>query len=53
MDSLLDLFGLETEEQRQIRTLEAMDDHDLADLGISRDQIPAFVRGQVLAKEPG
>lgn len=53
MDQLLDMFGLETEEERQVRAMEAMDDHELADLGISRDQIAAFVRGRVLEKEPG
>ncbi|MEM7060269.1 MAG: DUF1127 domain-containing protein [Pseudomonadota bacterium] len=44
MDSIFDIFNGETEEERQIKELQAMDDHHLADLGISRDQIEKFVR---------
>jgi uncharacterized protein YjiS (DUF1127 family) len=43
LDSILDIFAGRTETDRQIEELQAMDDHDLADLGIARDQIDAFV----------
>lgn len=52
LDSLFDILGGDTEERRQIEALEAMDDHELADLGIARDQIPAFVRGHAEVSEP-
>ena len=42
LDSLMDVFSLESEKDRQLHELEAMGDHELADLGISRDQIEAF-----------
>lgn len=38
------LLGLESETDRQIRELRAMNDSALADLGIARDQIEDFVR---------
>jgi len=44
LDAIFDIFNGETEEERQIKELQAMDDHQLADLGISRDQISSFVR---------
>lgn len=44
LDAIFDIFNGETEEERQIKELQAMDDHQLADLGISRDQINNFVR---------
>lgn len=44
LDAIFDIFNGETEEERQIKELQAMDDHQLADLGISRDQINSFVR---------
>lgn len=44
LDAIFDIFNGETEEERQIKELQAMDDHQLADLGISRDQIASFVR---------
>lgn len=43
LDSIFDLFAGRTESDRQIEELQAMDDHELADLGIVRDQIDAFV----------
>ncbi len=43
LDSIFDLFDGRTERDRQIDELKAMDDHELADLGIARDQIGAFV----------
>ena len=42
-DSLLEVFSGESEKDKQISDLQAMDDHELADLGIARDQIDAFV----------
>lgn len=44
LDTIFDMFHGETEEERQVKELQAMDDHQLADLGISRDQICSFVR---------
>lgn len=38
------LLGLESETDRQIRELKALNDRALADLGIARDQIQDFVR---------
>ena len=43
LDSLLEIFGAESEKDKQVSELQAMDDHELADLGIARDQIEAFV----------
>ena len=43
-------FTGEDEIQSGIRALEAMSDHDLADLGISRDQIEDYVTGQFARK---
>ena len=42
LDSILEVFSSETEKDKQISDLEGMDDHQLADIGISRDQIEAF-----------
>ena len=42
LDQILDVFTIETEKEKQINELSAMADHELADLGISRDQIEAF-----------
>lgn len=47
LDSIVDLFTAQTEADRQIEDLRAMDDHELADIGISRDQIAAFVSEHV------
>ncbi|MEM9139733.1 MAG: DUF1127 domain-containing protein [Pseudomonadota bacterium] len=52
LNQFFDLFGGQSEEERRIKALEAMDDHELADLGIARDQIPAFARGQEKASVP-
>ncbi len=43
LDSILDMFNGPSAAERQIEDLKAMDDHELADLGMSRDQIEAFV----------
>lgn len=47
LDSIFEILGAQTEEERQIEELNAMDDRELADLGISRDQIDAFVAEHV------
>ena len=47
LDSLVSAFVGETEKDKQIAELEAMDDHELADIGISRDQIVAFAENQL------
>lgn len=44
--NLLSLFDDCPDTDRQLRDLAAMDDHQLADLGIARDQIEAFVSGR-------
>ena len=44
LNTLLHLFGDCDDADRQARDLAAMNDRQLADLGISRDQISAFVR---------
>lgn len=43
LDTIIDMVAGRTESDRQIEELKAMDDHELADLGIVRDQIDAFV----------
>ncbi len=47
LDGLLDIFRAENALDRQIEMLEALSDRELADLGLARDQIEAFVRGTV------
>ena len=42
LDAILDVFSPESEKDKQISILSAMEDHELADIGISRDQIEAF-----------
>ena len=42
-DGFWDMLASEGEKQSQISELQAMSDRELADLGISRDQIEAFV----------
>ena len=44
LHSILDVFGSETDAERTTRDLQALDDRQLADLGLSRDQIPMFVK---------
>ena len=51
LDAIFDIFSGDTEKERQIKELTAMDDHQLADLGISRDQICDFVRDHTAASE--
>ena len=51
LDTIFDIFNGETEQERQIKELQAMDVHQLADLGISRDQISSFVRDHTAASE--
>lgn len=51
LDAIFDIFNGETEEERQVKELQAMDDHQLADLGISRDQIASFVRDHSASTE--
>ncbi len=43
LDSIFDFLGGQSESEKQAEELKAMDDHELADLGISRDQIDTFV----------
>lgn len=43
LDNIFELFVTKSERDRQIEELSAMKDHELADLGIARDQIEAFV----------
>ena len=43
LDTIYDMLGMQSEQDRQIEELKAMKDHELADLGISRDQIETFV----------
>jgi uncharacterized protein YjiS (DUF1127 family) len=43
LDAIFEMLGAQTEEERQIEELNAMNDHELADLGIARDQIAAVV----------
>lgn len=44
IENLWNLFSADTETERQIRELSAMDDRALADFGISRDQIEEFAQ---------
>ncbi len=44
LDDILHAIGVGNEKDRQINELQAMDDCELSDLGIARDQIEAFVR---------
>ena len=41
--SILDLFGGQPDAEQHIKDLQALDDHQLADLGLARDQIAGFV----------
>lgn len=43
IEALMDILTGESESDRQRRELMTMGDHELADLGISRDQIEEFV----------
>ena len=47
LTDLLDRLRREREEARAIAELRAMSAHELADLGISRDQIRPYVKGRV------
>ena len=51
LDAIRGIFVQETDAERQVRELQLMDDHQLADLGISRDQICAFVKEHAPAAE--
>ena len=44
LENMFRLLSGESESARQRRELMEMGDHELADLGISRDQIEDFVR---------
>lgn len=47
LDTLFELFSPATDRDRQIASLRALTDHELADLGILRDQIEAYVEERV------
>ena len=43
MDAVLELFSGDSERSQRIAELKLLEDHELADLGLARDQIEAFV----------
>lgn len=43
LDAVIELFSGTTERQQRIADLNLLEDHELADLGLVRDQIEAFV----------
>lgn len=49
-ESLLDILSSETEIDREVTALKELTDHELADLGITRDQIELLVLERALDK---
>ena len=47
LDAVMDLFSSESERDQRVAELNRLDDHELADLGLVRDQIEAFVDAQL------
>ncbi len=47
LDAVMELFGTESDRDRRIAELNLLEDHELADLGLVRDQIEAFVDTQL------
>ncbi|MEM7441672.1 MAG: DUF1127 domain-containing protein [Pseudomonadota bacterium] len=47
LENFVDTLLGRTDHDRQVEELEALDDHQLADMGLSRDQIAAYVRGEM------
>ncbi len=47
LDDLLEMFSPMTDRERQIAALRVLTDRELADLGILRDQIEAFVERRI------
>ena len=43
LDAVMELFGTDSERNQRIAELNDLEDHELADLGLVRDQIEAFV----------
>jgi uncharacterized protein YjiS (DUF1127 family) len=50
LDDLLEIFSPLTDRERRIAALRALTDRELADLGIVRDQIEAYVEGGFAAR---
>lgn len=49
LDAVLELFSRDSERESRIAELKLLEDHELADLGLVRDQIEAFVDAQSAA----
>ena len=47
LDAVMELFGTDSDRDRRIAELNLLGDHELADLGLVRDQIEAFVDTQL------
>ena len=47
LDSVMELFSGGSERDTRIAELKCLEDHELADLGLVRDQIEAFVDSQL------
>lgn len=43
LDAVMGFFGGDSERDQRIAELNLLEDHELADLGLVRDQIEAFV----------
>ena len=49
LDVVMELFGSGSERDQRIAELQRLEDHELADLGLVRDQIEAFVDANLIA----
>ena len=49
LDVVMELFSGDSEKQQRIAELKLLEDHELADLGLARDQIEAFVDASLAA----
>lgn len=47
LDHLVEMFSPMSERDRQVEALRALTDRELADVGLLRDQIEAYVEGDV------
>ncbi|MEM6623237.1 MAG: DUF1127 domain-containing protein [Pseudomonadota bacterium] len=46
LSNLYDMLSGQSEADKAIEALQTLNDHELADLGIARDQIAAYVRSK-------
>ncbi len=49
LDVVMELFSGDSEKKQRIAELKLLEDHELADLGLARDQIEAFVDASLAA----